>query len=51
MSARLRKIGYRCVLDEQVKSNCSSDVASLKCVNRFDLLVDEECSSQSVIVK
>ena len=46
MSARLRKIGYRCVLDEQIKSNCSSDVASLKCVNRFDLLVDEECSSQ-----
>ena len=47
VSARLRKIGYRCVLDEQVKSNnCSPDVASLKCVNRFDLLVDEECSSQ-----
>ena len=46
VSARLRKIGYRCVLDEQVKSTCSSDVASLKCVNRFDLLVDEECSSQ-----
>ena len=46
VSARLRKIGYRCVLDEQVKSNCSSDVASLKCVNRFDLLVNEECSSQ-----
>ena len=46
VSARLRRIGYRCVLDEQIKNTCSSSRASLKCVNRFDLLVDEESSSQ-----
>ena len=45
VSASIRKVGYRCVLDEQVKSSCKEKAASLKCDNRFELLMDEECST------
>ena len=34
------------MLDEQIKSTCSSSVSSLKCVNYFEFLVHEECRSQ-----
>ena len=46
VSARLRINTCRYILDEQVKTTCSSGVASLKYVNRVELLTDEECSSQ-----
>ena len=45
VSASLRKIGCRCVLDDVIKSSSSSRIVGLKCVNRFDSLLDETCSS------
>ena len=45
VSASLRKAGYRCVLDEQINSSSKARTSCLKCVNRFELLMDEECSS------
>ena len=38
VSANLRKIGCRCVIDEQVRKSCKSRVMSVPvhCVNRFE---------------
>ena len=44
VSATLRKIGCRCVLDEQIKSKPTRS-SSITCVNRFEVLVDKECRS------
>ena len=40
VSASLRKIGCRCVIDEQVRKTCKSRVISapVHCVNRFESL-------------
>ena len=45
VSASLRKIGYRCVLDDEIKSGFNFRKSSLKCVNRFKSLLDETCSN------
>ena len=45
VSASLRKIGYRCVLDDEIKSGSNFRKSSLKCVNRFKSLLDETCSN------
>ena len=45
VSASLRKVGYRCVLDDEIKSRCacSSGISNLRCVNRFESLPIEAC--------
>ena len=50
VSANLRKIGCRCVIDEQVKKTCKSRVMSVPvhCVNRFESLAVDVCSDDNV---
>ena len=45
VSANLRKIGCRCVIDEQVRKTCKS---SLHCVNRIESLAIDTCSDDDV---
>ena len=47
VSAILRKIGCRCVIDEQVRKTCKSRVMSVP-VNRFESLAVDTCSDDSV---
>ena len=46
----LRKIGCRCVTDEQVRKTCKSRVMSVPvhCVNRFESLAVDTCSDDNV---
>ena len=50
VSANLRKIGCRCVIDEQVRKTCKSRVISVPvhCVNRFESLAVDTCSDDNV---
>ena len=50
VSANLRKIGCRCVIDEQVRKSCKSRVMSVPvhCVNRFESLTVDTCSDDNV---
>ena len=50
VSANLRKIGCRCVIDEQVRKSCKSRVMSVPvhCVNRFESLAVDTCSDDNV---
>ena len=50
VSASLRKIGCRCVIDEQVRKPCKSRVISVPvhCVNRFESLAVHTCSDDIV---
>ena len=50
VSANLRKIGCRCVIDEQVRKTCKSRVMSVPvhCVNRFECLAIDTCSDDDV---
>ena len=44
VSSCLRKIGCRCVLDEQVRKHCRSELLNIQCVNRYEPLV-QACDS------
>ena len=50
VSASPRKIGCRCVIDEQVRKTCKSRIKSLslQCVNRFETLAVDTCSDDNV---
>ena len=50
VSANLRKIGCRCVIDEQVRKSCKSRVMSVPvhCINRFESLAVDTCSDDNV---
>ena len=50
VSANLRKIGCRCVIDEQVRKTCTSRAMSVSvhCVNRFETLAVDTCSDDNV---
>ena len=50
VSANLRKIGCRCVIDEQVRKSCKSRAMSVPvhCVNRFESLAVDTCSDDNV---
>ena len=50
MSANLRKIGCRCVIDEQVRKFRKSRVMSVPvhCVNRFESVAVDTCSDDNV---
>ena len=50
VSANLRKIGCRCVIDEQVRKSCKSRVMSVPvhCVNRIESLAVDTCSDDNV---
>ena len=50
VSANLRKIGCRCVIDEQVRKSCKSRVMSVPvhCVNRFESLAVDTCSDDNL---
>ena len=46
VSSCLRKIGCRCVLDEQVRNQCRSNI---QCVNRFEPLVSKAGDSDELM--
>ena len=50
VSASLRKIGCRCVIDEQVRKTCKSRVipVPVHCVKRFGSLAVDTCSDDNV---
>ena len=50
VSCSLRKIGCRCVIDEEVRKTCKSRVMSVPvhCVNRFESLAVDTCSDDNV---
>ena len=50
VSANLRKLGCRCVIDEQVRKTCKSRAMSVPvyCVNRFESLAIDTCSDDNV---
>ena len=49
VSSCLRKIGCRCVLDEQVRNQCRSKLLNIQCVNRFEPLVSQACDSDELM--
>ena len=49
VSSCLKKIGCRCVLDEQVRNQCRSKLLNIQCVNRFEPLVSQACDSDELM--
>ena len=49
VSSCLRKIGCKCVLDEQVRNQCRSKLLNIQCVNRFEPLVSKAGDSDELM--
>ena len=47
VSSRLRKIGCRCVLDDDIRGKVRSKPVHVDCVNRFEPLTSQKASSSS----